>query len=71
MQRFIRNPRTGNFLDPHGNWTQDYSRARNFGDVMAVITTASQMKATRPLEQVVMVGIEPSTFDLYLPLAFD
>jgi len=60
---------TGHFLDDRGNWTPDCAQARNFGDVMAVILAATQLRpAVRQLEQVVMVERRPSNLDIHLPL---
>jgi hypothetical protein len=68
VQRLIRNRVTGQFLAENGIWTQDYSRAKRFTDVMAVIKTAYQIGPAQPLEQVLMVETRPSHLDLSLPL---
>jgi hypothetical protein len=67
MKRLIRNQQTKAYLAAGGGWTTDHADARSFESVMTLITEAVALPETA-LEEVLMMGEEPSGFDVILPL---
>jgi hypothetical protein len=66
MKRLIRKKVTGEFLNADGTWTHDFSKARDFPNMLAV----SKAQKDRRLEgiELVLVADKPGEAEVVLPL---
>jgi hypothetical protein len=67
MKRLIRNRATKAYLAAAGGWTIDYAAAAIFPDTATLIRQAQEINGAH-LEEVLMLGDQPSDQDVIIPL---
>ena len=67
MTRLLRNKLTKEYFRRDGTWTKDTAAAREFQDIRSVVK-AEQEHQLQNIELVLLMGDQPSTYDVVLPL---